>query len=96
VSTEFFAHGRSGGKWGCRCYQLLRQPPSVPEVIEGGKAASGFIARTLISRFVDHVPYYRRAAINARTGVHAPRFSPACYACDLTPISYCSWLLSTL
>ena len=43
------------------------------EVIEGGIAASGFVAHTLISRFVDHMPYYRQATINARSGVHTPR-----------------------
>lgn len=31
------------------------------------------IAHTLISRFVDHLPYYRQEAINARSGVHTPR-----------------------
>jgi transposase len=31
------------------------------------------VAHTLISRFVDHLPYYRQEAINARCGVHTPR-----------------------
>jgi transposase len=31
------------------------------------------VAHTLISRFVDHLPYYRQEAINARAGVHTPR-----------------------
>ena len=39
----------------------------MPEVIDGGIAASGLVAHTLISRFVDHLPYYRQEAINARS-----------------------------
>ena len=31
------------------------------------------MAHTLICRFVDHLPYYRQEAINARSGVHTPR-----------------------
>ena len=31
------------------------------------------MAHTLISRFVDHLPYYRQTPINARSGVHTPR-----------------------
>jgi hypothetical protein len=34
-----------------------RRHPDVAEVIEGSIAASGFVAHTLISRFVDHMPY---------------------------------------
>jgi transposase len=73
VPAEFFVHRHIYGKWACRCCQVLRQAPSVAEVIEGGIAASGFVAHTLISRFVDHMPYYRQATINARSGVHTPR-----------------------
>lgn len=73
VPAEFFVHRHIYGKWACRCCQVLRQAPSAAEVIEGGIAASGFVAHTLISRFVDHMPYYRQATINARSGVHTPR-----------------------
>jgi transposase len=73
VPAEFFVHRHIYGKWACRCCQVLRQAPSVAEVIEGGIAASGLVAHTLISRFVDHMPYYRQATINARSGVHTPR-----------------------
>lgn len=33
----------------------------------------GLQAHTVISRFVDHIPYYRQEQINARAGVHTPR-----------------------
>ena len=35
--------------------------------------AAGLLAHTLVSRFVDHLPYYRQEQINARSGVHTPR-----------------------
>ena len=73
VPAEFFVHRHIYGKWTCRCCQVLRQAPSEPEIIEGGIAASGLLAHTAISRFVDHLPYYRQETINARSGVHTPR-----------------------
>jgi transposase len=73
VPAEFFVHRHIYGKWACRCCQKLVQPGAVPEIIDGGIAASGFVAHTLISRFVDHLPYYRQETINARSGVHTPR-----------------------
>ena len=42
--------------------------------------ASGLLAHTLISRFADHLPYYRQEAINARSGVHTPRSTLAAWA----------------
>lgn len=73
VPAEFFVHRHIYGKWACRCCQVLRQAPAVPELIPGGIASSGLVAHTLISRFVDHLPYYRQETINARSGVHTPR-----------------------
>ncbi|WP_235579074.1 IS66 family transposase [Pseudorhodoferax sp. Leaf274] len=80
VPAEFFVHRHIYGKWACRCCQVLRQVPSVAQVIEGGIAASGFVAHTLISRFVDHMPYYRQETVNARSGVHTPRSTLASIA----------------
>jgi transposase len=73
VPAEFFVHRHIYGKWACRHCQVLKQAPSVPEIVEGGIAASGFLAHTAISRFVDHLPYYRQESINARSRVHTPR-----------------------
>jgi len=80
VPAEFFVHRHIYGKWACRCCQSLRQEPAPPEVIEGGVAASGLLAHTLISRFADHLPYYRQETINARSGVHTPRSTLAAWA----------------
>ena len=78
VPAEFFVHRHIYGKWACRCCQRqgierLVQEPADPQIIDGGIAASGLVAHTLISRFVDHLPYYRQETINARSGVHTPR-----------------------
>ncbi|WP_255370180.1 IS66 family transposase [Roseateles sp. YR242] len=80
VPAEFFVHRHVYGKWTCRHCQVLKQAPSVPEIVEGGAAASGLLAHTLISRFVDHLPYYRQETINARSGVHTPRSTLAAWA----------------
>jgi transposase len=80
VPAEFFVHRHIYGKWVCRCCQTLRQEPAELEVVEGGIAASGLVAHTLISRFVDHLPYYRQEPINARSGVHTPRSTLATWA----------------
>ena len=80
VPAEFFVHRHIYGKWACRCCQTLKQAPSIPELIERGMAASGLVAHTLVCRFVDHLPYYRQEAINARGGVHTPRSTLAAWA----------------
>ena len=80
VPAEFFVHRHIYGKWVCKCCQTLRQEPAEPDVIEGGMAASGLVAHTLISRFVDHLPYYRQEPINARSGVHTPRSTLATWS----------------
>ena len=80
VPAEFFVHRHIYGKWACRHCQVLKQAPSVPEIVEGGIAASGFLAHTAISRFVDHLPYYRQESINARSRVHTPRSTLAACA----------------
>ncbi|MFG6443614.1 IS66 family transposase zinc-finger binding domain-containing protein, partial [Roseateles sp. LKC17W] len=73
VPAKFFVHRHIYGKWACRCCQVLRQEPAEPDVVDGGIPAAGLVAHTLISRFVDHLPYYRQEPINARSGVHTPR-----------------------
>lgn len=73
VPAEFFVHRHVHGKWACKCCQVLVQEPVPAQIIDGGVPAAGLVAHTLISRFVDHLPYYRQEAINARSGVHTPR-----------------------
>ncbi|CAG9180197.1 IS66 family transposase ISPpu19 [Cupriavidus laharis] len=80
VPAEFFVHRHIYGKWACRCCQRLVQEPVEPQIIDGGLPAAGLVAHTLISRFVDHLPYYRQETINARSGVHTPRSTLAAWS----------------
>lgn len=42
--------------------------------------AAGLIAHTMVSHFVDHLPYYRRETINARSKVYTPRSTLASWS----------------
>ena len=79
VPARFFVHRHIYGKWACRCCQQIRQEPAEPDVVDSGIPASGLVAHTLISRFVDHLPYYRQEPINARSGVRTPRSTLAAW-----------------
>jgi transposase len=79
IPAKFFVHRHIYGKWACKCCQQLHQEPAEPDVVDGGIPASGLVAHTLISRFVDHLPYYRQEPINARSGVHTPRSTLAAW-----------------
>ncbi|MDP9912243.1 transposase [Variovorax boronicumulans] len=80
IPAEFFVHRHIYGKWACRCCQCLVQEAAAPQIIDGGMPATGLVVHTMISRFVDHVPYYRQEAINARSGVHTPRSTLASWS----------------
>ena len=80
IPARFFVHRHIYGKWACCCCQQIRQEPAEPDVVAGGIPASGLVAHTLISRFVDHLPYYRQEPINARSGAHTPRSTLATWA----------------
>ena len=58
VPAEFFVHRHVRGKWACKCCQTLVQQPVAPQIIDKGMPAPGLIAHVLVSRFVDHLPYY--------------------------------------
>ncbi|SEK16213.1 Transposase IS66 family protein [Variovorax sp. OK212] len=66
-------HRHIYGKWACRRCECLMQEAASPQIIDGRMPATGLAVHTMISRFVDRVPYYRQEAIHARSGVHAPR-----------------------
>ncbi len=80
VPAEFFVHRHIRGKWACKCCQCLAQAPVPPQVIDKGMPAAGLVAHTLVSRFVDHIPYYRLEEINARSGVRTPRSTLASWS----------------
>jgi transposase len=73
IPAQFFVQRQIRGKWACRCCQLLLQEPAAPQVFDNALPTPGLQAHTVVSRFVDHLPYYRQEQINARAGVHTPR-----------------------
>jgi transposase len=80
IPAQYFVHRHIYGKWACRCCQCLVQEPAEPRIVDGGIPAAGLVAHTMISHFVDHLPYYRMETIAARSGVHIPRSTQAQWA----------------
>ena len=56
------------------------QEPAAPQVFDNALPTPGLQAHTVVSRFVDHIPYYRQEQINARAGVHTPRSTLASWS----------------
>jgi transposase len=80
IPAQFFVQRQIRGKWACRCCQLMVQEPAAPQVFDNALPTPGLQAHTVISRFVDHLPYYRQEQINARSGVHTPRSTLSAWA----------------
>ena len=80
IPAQFFVHRHIRGKWACKCCQTLVQEPVDPQIIDKGMPTAGLVAHTAVSRFVDHIPYYRQEQINARSGVHTPRSTLASWS----------------
>jgi transposase len=80
VPAQFFVQRQIRGKWACKCCQLLVQEPAAPQVFDNALPTPGLQAHTAVSRFVDHIPYYRQEQINARSGVHTPRSTLAAWS----------------
>ena len=73
IPAQFFVQRQIRGKWACKCCQILVQESAAPQVFDNALPTPGLQAHTVVSRFVDHIPYYRQEQINARSGVHTPR-----------------------
>jgi transposase len=79
IPAQFFVQRQIRGKWACRCCQLMVQEPAAAQVFDNALPTPALQAHTVISRFVDHLPYYRQEQINARSGVHTPRSTLAAW-----------------
>jgi transposase len=80
VPAQFFVQRQIRGKWACRCCQLMVQERAAPQVFDNALPTPGLQAHTVISRFCDHMPYYRQEQINARSGVNTPRSTLAAWS----------------
>jgi transposase len=79
VPAQFRVQRQIRGKWVCKCCQLLVQEPAAAQVFDNALPTPALQAHTVVSRFVDHIPYYRQEQINARSGVHTPRSTLAAW-----------------
>jgi len=79
IPAQFFVQRQIRGKWACKCCQLLLQEPAAPQVFDNALPTPGLQAHTMVSRLVDHIPYYRQEQINARSGIHTPRSTLAAW-----------------
>lgn len=80
VPAQFFVQRQIRGQWVCKCCQILVQEPAALQVFDNALPTPGLQAHTVVSRFVDHLPYYRQEQINARAGVHTPRSTLASWS----------------
>ena len=80
VPAQFFVQRQIRGKWACKCCQKLVQEPAAAQVFDNALPTPALQAHTVVSRFVDHLPYYRQEQINARSGVHTPRSTLASWS----------------
>ena len=80
IPAQFFVQRQIRGKWACKRCQLLVQEPAAPQVFDNALPTPGLQAHTAVSRFVDHIPYYRQEQVNARSGVRTPRSTPAAWS----------------
>lgn len=60
-------------KFACAGCETLVQVPAVSRPIAKGLAGPGLLAHVLVSKYADHLPLYRQAAIYAREGVDLER-----------------------
>ena len=80
IPAQFFVQRQIRGKWACKCCQVLVQESAAHQVFDNALPTPGLQAHTVVSRFIDHLPYYRQEQINARSGVHTPRSTLAGWA----------------
>lgn len=60
----------------------VRSPKREPRIIEKSMATPGLLAYTLVSKFEDHLPFYRQERIFGRLGV------------DLSRATLCNWAIA--
>lgn len=68
-------------KYACRaCSDGATQAPAAPRLIEGGMPTEGAGAHVLVSKFADHLPFYRQSQILVRSGIQIDRSTLADWA----------------
>jgi len=75
--ARFFVHRHIRPQYACRGCETITAAPIPPALIDGGIASPGLQAWIVISKHVDHLPFYRLEQIAARDGVPLPRSNQA-------------------
>lgn len=70
-------------KWSCRCCETIRQAPVPSLPIQRGRPGPALLSHLFVSKFCDHLPFYRQGHICARLRV------------DLSRSTMASWLGQT-
>ena len=78
-------------KYACRrCSQTVAQAHAPEHVVPGGLPTERFIAWIIVSKFGDHLPFYRQAEIFKRQGIDLDRGTLGSWVgracCHLTPV----------
>jgi transposase len=60
-------------RYGCRGCGSIHQAPAPERPIAKGLASPGLLAHVLVSKYCDHLPFYRQSQIFARQGVELDR-----------------------
>ena len=60
------------GVWLCKCCAHLRQQAAEPQIIEGGIPTPALVAHVTVSKYDDHIPFYRQREIFGRNRVYIP------------------------
>ncbi len=77
VPAKFFVRRHVRPKYCCRACQRIHTAGLPAQPIDKAIAAPGLLAQVLVSRFADHLPFYRQEEIYARDGVQIPRATQA-------------------
>ena len=64
-------------KWSCRSCETIRQAPVPDYPITRGRAGPGLLSHILVSKFCDHLPFYRQSQIYARQDMDLSRSTMA-------------------
>ncbi len=74
VPAQFRVKAYHRPKYACRgCQEAIVQAPAPERPITGGMATEGLLAQVLVSKYADHCPLYRQAAIYRRAGITLDR-----------------------
>ena len=77
IPSKFFVRRHVRPKYCCRACQSIHSAGMPAQPIAKAIAAPGLLAHVLVSKFADHLPFYRQEEIYAREGVEIARATQA-------------------